>query len=29
MRALKRGLHIFLFSDNVPLQDEIELKRKP
>jgi FdrA protein len=28
MRALKRGLHVFLFSDNVPLQDEIELKRE-
>jgi FdrA protein len=26
MKAIKRGLHIFLFSDNVPLQDEIELK---
>jgi FdrA protein len=26
-RALRRGLHVFLFSDNVPLQDEIELKR--
>ena len=28
MRALKRGLHVFLFSDNVPVQDEIELKRE-
>lgn len=27
MRALKRGLHVFLFSDNVSLQDEIELKQ--
>ncbi|HYN70685.1 MAG TPA: acyl-CoA synthetase FdrA [Candidatus Eisenbacteria bacterium] len=26
MKALKRGLHVFLFSDNVPLADEIELK---
>jgi FdrA protein len=26
-RALKRGLHVFLFSDNVPLDDEVELKR--
>ena len=27
-RALRRGLHVFLFSDNVPLQDEIALKRE-
>lgn len=27
MRALRRGLHVFLFSDNVSLEDEIELKR--
>lgn len=27
MGALRRGLHVFLFSDNVPLADEIELKR--
>lgn len=27
MRALRRGLHVFLFSDNVSLQDEIELKQ--
>lgn len=27
MRALRRGLHVFLFSDNVSLADEIELKR--
>jgi FdrA protein len=27
LRALRRGLHVFLFSDNVPLDDEIELKR--
>jgi len=27
MKALKHGLHVFLFSDNVPIQDEIELKR--
>lgn len=26
MKALKRGLNVFLFSDNVPLEDEIELK---
>lgn len=26
MRALKRGLSVFLFSDNVPLEDEIALK---
>jgi FdrA protein len=25
-KALNQGLHVFLFSDNVPLQDEIELK---
>lgn len=28
MRALKRGLHVFLFSDNVPLDEEIELKQE-
>ena len=27
LKALKRGLHVFLFSDNVPLAEEIELKR--
>ena len=27
LKALKRGLHVFLFSDNVPLDEEIELKR--
>jgi FdrA protein len=27
MAALRRGLHVFLFSDNVPLQDELELKQ--
>lgn len=27
LKALKRGLHVFLFSDNVPLADELELKR--
>jgi FdrA protein len=27
LKALKRGLHVFLFSDNVPVEDEIELKR--
>ncbi len=26
MRALKSGLHVMLFSDNVPLEKEIELK---
>jgi FdrA protein len=26
LTALKRGLNVFLFSDNVPLADEIELK---
>jgi len=28
MRALKRGLHVFLFSDNVPVQDEVALKQE-
>ena len=27
LEALKRGLSVFLFSDNVPIEDEIELKR--
>jgi len=27
LKALKRGLHVFLFSDNVPIEDEIELKQ--
>jgi FdrA protein len=27
LKALKRGLSVFLFSDNVPIDDEIELKR--
>ncbi len=27
MRALRRGLHVFLFSDNVPVADEVELKQ--
>jgi FdrA protein len=27
LKALKRGLHVFVFSDNVSLEDEIELKR--
>jgi FdrA protein len=26
-RALRRGLHVFLFSDNVPLANEVRLKR--
>jgi len=28
MRALERGLNLLIFSDNVPLEDEIELKRQ-
>lgn len=27
MKALKRGLHVMLFSDNVPVETEIELKK--
>jgi FdrA protein len=27
MRALERGLNVFLFSSNVPLEEEVELKR--
>ncbi len=27
MKALERGLHVMLFSDNVPLEDEITLKK--
>lgn len=27
MRALRRGLDVFLFSDNVPIEDEVALKR--
>jgi succinyl-CoA synthetase alpha subunit len=26
LKALKRGLNVFLFSDNVPIEDEIDLK---
>ena len=26
LKALKRGLNVFIFSDNVPVEDEIELK---
>ena len=26
LKALKRGLHVFLFSDNVSVEDEVELK---
>jgi FdrA protein len=26
-KALKRGMHVFLFSDNVPVEDEIALKQ--
>ena len=28
MRALKRGLHVFLFSDHVSIDDEVELKEE-
>jgi len=28
MSALRRGLHLFIFSDNVPLADEIAIKRE-
>ncbi len=28
MRALRRGLNVFLFSDNVPIADEVELKKE-
>lgn len=28
MDALRRGLHVFIFSDNVPVDDEIALKRE-
>ena len=28
MSALRRNLHLFIFSDNVPLDDEIEIKRE-
>ena len=27
LKAMKRGLHVFLFSDNVPIEQEVELKR--
>jgi FdrA protein len=27
LKAIKRGLHAFIFSDNVPIADEAELKR--
>ena len=27
-RALDKGLHTFIFSDNVPLAEEVELKKK-
>ena len=26
LKALKRGLHVFMFSDNVPIEDEVMLK---
>jgi FdrA protein len=28
LRALERGLHVMIFSDNVPLEEEIALKRR-
>lgn len=28
LAALRRGLHLFIFSDNVPIEDEIEIKRE-
>ncbi|OGL58762.1 MAG: hypothetical protein A3J27_06110 [Candidatus Tectomicrobia bacterium RIFCSPLOWO2_12_FULL_69_37] len=28
MKALRRGLHVFLFSDNVPVEAEADLKRE-
>lgn len=28
LSALRRNLHLFIFSDNVPLDDEIEIKRE-
>jgi FdrA protein len=28
MKCLERGLHLFIFSDNVPLGDELEIKQK-
>lgn len=27
MKALKKGLHVMIFSDNVPIEDEIRLKK--
>ena len=27
IKALKAGMHVFMFSDNVPLADELEMKR--
>ena len=27
-QALAEGLHVFLFSDNVPIEDEVDLKRR-
>ncbi len=27
MKALKKGLHVMIFSDNVPIEDEIKLKK--
>lgn len=28
LRALRRGLHVWIFSDHVPVEDEIELKQQ-
>ncbi len=28
MKCLERGLHLFIFSDNVPAADELEIKKK-
>jgi succinyl-CoA synthetase alpha subunit len=28
MKALKKGLHVFLFSDNVSIEDELMLKKQ-
>ena len=27
LNALEKGMHVFIFSDNVPLEDELEMKR--
>jgi len=28
MKAIRRGLHVFLFSDNIPLEEELKLKKE-